>query len=99
MATLSKGGRIIPHPALAWALQRRDGAFNEAELTYREAIAYLRGETLRINAPVGIVLLTYHGAALGFANNIGSRSNNLYPKSLRILSTHVPDSPTAVLTT
>ena len=47
--------------------------------------------------PRGLVLMAFADAALGFANNVGNRANNLYPKSLRILSTHVPIEPPRVL--
>ncbi len=36
--------------------------------------------------PRGIVLLTHGGHPLGFVKNLGSRANNLYPASWRILS-------------
>ena len=71
----------------------REGAFEKCEVDYHTAIAYLRGESITINAQRGFVLITYQNAILGFVNNLGNRANNLYPKSWRILSTHLPDKP------
>ena len=65
-----------------------------AELTYRQAIDYLRREPLQLpdGTPRGIVLVTYRNVPLGFVKNLGSRANNLYPQEWRIKSTHVPDA-------
>ena len=90
-----KGKKIIPSHQLAMSVNRMADAFPKCEVDYPTAIAYLRGEALTIDAPKGYVLITYHGATLGFANNLGNRANNLYPKSWRIMSTHAPqDAPT-----
>lgn len=68
------------------------------EVDYPTAIAYLRRESLTLlDAPRGIILLTYGHHPLGFAKNLGNRANNLYPPELRILSTHTPDTPPAIL--
>ncbi len=63
-----------------------------AELTYAEAISYLRGEALRLapDVPRGLVDVCFMGQRLGRVKNIGSRANNLYPKEWRIRSTHGP---------
>ena len=63
-----------------------------AELTYDQAISYLRREaiTLPPDTPRGIVVLTYRDTPLGLAKNIGNRANNLYPKEWRIKTTHIP---------
>ncbi len=88
-----KGNKIIPSHQLAMSHLLREGAFEKCEVDYHTAIAYLRGESITINAPRGFVLITYQNAILGFVNNLGNRANNLYPKSWRILSTHLPDKP------
>jgi NOL1/NOP2/fmu family ribosome biogenesis protein len=44
-----------------------------------------------MDAARGHILVAHHGAILGFANNLGNRANNLYPKPQRILSTHTPE--------
>lgn len=63
------------------------------DVDYDTAIAYLRREavTLPADAPRGIVTLTYRGAAIGQAKNLGNRANNMYPKEWRIKSTHIPE--------
>ena len=50
-----------------------------------------------VDAPRGYVLIAHEGAVLGLANNLGNRANNLYPKPLRILSTHTPEVKPVVL--
>ena len=89
-----KGKDLIPGHALAMssALLRRE-AFATEEVTYEQAIAYLRKEaiTLSATAPRGYVLLTYRNIPLGFVKNIGNRANNLYPQEWRIRSGYLPD--------
>ena len=94
-----KGRDFIPYPSLALlaALGKED--YPRVELSYQDAIRYLRGEsiTLPADTPRGFVIVTYYDIALGFVKNIGSRANNLYPDGWRIKSTYVPDEPPAVL--
>ena len=87
-----KGRDIVPSQSLALSTGLRREAFPTVELTYRQAIAYLRREPIALpgGTPRGFVLVTYGGAALGFAKNIGPRANNLYPQEWRIKSTHTP---------
>lgn len=89
-----KGKDLIPDHALAMSstLLRR-AAFATEEVTYEQAIAYLRKEaiTLSATAPRGYVLLTYRNIPLGFVKNIGNRANNLYPQEWRIRSGYLPD--------
>ena len=81
----------IPHPALAYNLATQHDAWPLATVDYDTAIDYLRGNAITLaDAPRGIVLVAYDGAPLGFANNLGSRANNLYPKPWRIISPHRP---------
>ncbi|MBP5688980.1 MAG: rRNA cytosine-C5-methyltransferase [Muribaculaceae bacterium] len=87
-----KGNKIVPSHQLAMSPQLRDNAFEKCEVDYHTAIAYLRGEAITINAPRGYILITYQNAILGFVNNLGNRANNLYPKSWRILSSHIPEN-------
>jgi 16S rRNA C967 or C1407 C5-methylase (RsmB/RsmF family) len=62
------------------------------DLSYQEALKYLRGEALVLptNTPKGLVTVTYKGFPLGPVKNIGNRANNLYPKPWRIKTTHLP---------
>ncbi|MCF0196118.1 MAG: rRNA cytosine-C5-methyltransferase, partial [Bacteroidaceae bacterium] len=87
-----RGRDWTPCHALALNTALRRGAFPEAEVTYEQAIAYLRREAINVTAPRGYVLVTYHGLPLGFVKNIGSRANNLYPQEWRIRTTFVPSS-------
>ena len=69
------------------------------DLSYQEALRYLRGEALILPAdtPRGIVTVTYQDYPLGPAKNIGNRANNLYPKPWRIKTTHLPTEPVEVI--
>ena len=60
-------------------------------------IRLTRGESITLDASRGYVLVAHAGAILGFANNLGNRANNLYPKPQRILSTHLPDTSPTIL--
>ena len=91
------GRKTVPHPALAMSLARSADAFPVCEVDYPAALRYLRGESITVDGPRGYVLVAHAGAVLGFANNLGNRANNLYPKSQRILSTHLPDEKPHVL--
>ena len=92
-----KGKNCVPAHALALSEALNKDAFTHCEVDYPTAIAYLRGEAITIDAPRGHVLITHHGAPLGWANNLGNRANNLYPKSLRIISAHTPMTSTSVI--
>lgn len=92
-----KGRKMVPSHGLALSTALNPGAFPAVELDYAGALAYLRGEAISVEAPRGYVAVTYQGSVLGFVNNLGARANNLYPKQLRILSTHAPATAPAVL--
>jgi 16S rRNA C967 or C1407 C5-methylase (RsmB/RsmF family) len=65
------------------------------ELSYNEALQYLRREALRVEAPRGPVTLCYRGLVLGQGKGVGSRINNLYPEAWRIRTTYT--SPFSLL--
>ena len=69
------------------------------DLSYFEALKYLRGEALVLPAdsPRGMVTITYRGIPLGPAKNIGNRANNLYPKPWRIKTTHLPSEEVKII--
>ncbi|WP_077195491.1 methyltransferase RsmF C-terminal domain-like protein [Prevotella ihumii] len=94
----TKGKNIIPHHSAALSITDEKEKFEAVEIDYPTAIAYLRHEaiTLPTDAPKGIVRLTYRGATLGFAKNLGNRANNLYPQEWRIKSSHVPEEQTII---
>ena len=93
-----KGKDLIPHHSLAMSAALASDAFPKAEVTYEQAIAYLRKEGLILDAdvPRGYVLLTYQGVPLGFVKNIGNRANNLYPQEWRIRSGYLPEEVVTV---
>ncbi len=91
------GRKTVPHHALAMSTARAADAFPVCEMDYQTALRYLRGESITVDGPRGYVLVAHAGAILGFANNLGNRANNLYPKSQRILSTHLPDEKPHIL--
>ena len=62
---------------------------NCVALSYDDALHYLRGEALRLEAPRGPVTLTYTGLVLGEGKSVGSRINNLYPAPWRIRTTYL----------
>lgn len=88
-----KGKDWQPHHSLAMSIVLKDEAFPKAELSYEQAIAYLRKEAvvLDFSVPKGYVLVTYSDVPLGFVKNIGNRANNLYPQEWRIRSGYLPE--------
>ena len=75
------------------------GEAPRVDLSYQDALSYLRGEALVLppDTPRGIVTVTYRGVPLGPAKNIGNRANNLYPKPWRIKTTHLPTEPPIII--
>ncbi len=94
-----KGKKIVPQQSLALSTARNKRTFPEIPLTYEQAIAYLRHESVVLpqGTPNGHVIATYDGCALGFLNQIGNRANNLYPAEWRIRTTHTPAEQPQVL--
>lgn len=88
-----KGKKIMPTHGLAMSMVLNKEVFATEEISYEQAIAYLRKEaiTLPTTAPRGVVLLTYKGVPLGFVKNVGNRANNLYPQEWRIRSGYMPE--------
>ncbi len=84
------------HPLKAETIE---GNLPQADLSYPDAMKFLRGEALVLPAdtPRGIVEVCFMGHALGQVKNIGSRANNLYPKPWRIKTTHIPTDYEAIL--
>ncbi len=88
-----KGKDFQPHHSLAMSTELNVTAFPKAAISYKQAVAYLRKETITLDSdvPRGYVLLTYRGVPLGFAKNVGNRANNLYPSEWRIRSGYIPE--------
>lgn len=81
-----KGKKLLPLHPLAMSTARADAAFPTVEVDRTTALSYLHREAVVLppQAPRGHVLLTFEGFALGFANNLGNRANNLYPNEWRL---------------
>lgn len=80
-----KGRDYLPSHELALSTGIRANAFPSAELTYEQAVRYLKREELKdVSVPAGWVLVTLQSVILGFVNNIGRRLNNYYPPEWRI---------------
>ncbi len=82
-----RGKGIVPQHSLSMTKDFRKDAFPQLALNLEQALGYLRTEALNLDLsqlPTGVVLLTYEGIPLGFAKNVGSRLNNLYPNEWRI---------------
>ena len=75
------------------------GSLPQVDLSYQEALKFLRGEALVLppDTPRGILEVCFLGHPLGQVKNIGSRANNLYPKPWRIKTTHIPTDYEAIL--
>ena len=90
-----KGRNWVPKAALAFSVILGREAFPMVPLSYKDAIAFLRGETLVLaqDVPHGFVVVTYRNLPIGFVKNLGTRANNLYPAEWRIRSGHIPEEP------
>lgn len=89
----AKGKDFLPAHALAMSNLLKADAFFIQEVSYEQAISYLRKEAvlLPVDTPRGYVLLAYKGVPLGFVKNVGNRANNLYPQEWRIRSGYLPE--------
>jgi 16S rRNA C967 or C1407 C5-methylase (RsmB/RsmF family)/NOL1/NOP2/fmu family ribosome biogenesis protein len=71
-------------PEAEWALSV-DSKFHETVILNRhDAISYLQGNVLNLNAGLGWKVVQFEGNNLGWVKNIGNRMNNAYPKEWRI---------------
>jgi NOL1/NOP2/fmu family ribosome biogenesis protein len=87
-----KGKAFQPDHRWVLSMAQRTGVFSKVELSYKQAIQYLRGESLVLNdAPLGYLLVCFQGAQLGFVKNVGNRANNLYPTEWRVKKSLYPE--------
>jgi NOL1/NOP2/fmu family ribosome biogenesis protein len=84
LAATVKGKDYLPTAALARAVDVNAAAWPSVDVDLDTALSYLRGEAVSVDAPRGIVLLTYASRPLGFVKNLGNRANNLLPDNRRI---------------
>lgn len=81
------GKELIPDHELAQSLLLNKKAFLQTELSYDQAIAYLRKDNFELNANAkGWSLMNFEGHTLGWAKLLLNRMNNYYPKEIRIMS-------------
>lgn len=77
--------KLVPQHALAMSSLVNE-SIGRMELTYEQAIQYLKRKDITISAKqTGWQLVTHKGQALGWINALSNRINNYYPKELRIL--------------
>lgn len=88
-----KGKDIVPAHALALSTALDKTAFTCAEISWEDAIKYLKKEALTLPSEIekGYVLVCYKGRPLGFVKHLGNRANNLYPQEWRIRSSYLPE--------
>ena len=90
-----KGKDYMPAHALAMSVESNIKLFHSVELSYEQAVSYLRKESIILGQDIdrGYVLVTFRNLPLGFVKNIGNRANNLYPQDWRIRSGFTPEKP------
>jgi 16S rRNA C967 or C1407 C5-methylase (RsmB/RsmF family)/NOL1/NOP2/fmu family ribosome biogenesis protein len=77
--------KILPAHELALSPILNRDAFPEFDLTFYQALNFLKKEELKISLPQkGWNLLSYRQIPLGWVKNIGSRLNSAFPKEWRI---------------
>jgi 16S rRNA C967 or C1407 C5-methylase (RsmB/RsmF family)/NOL1/NOP2/fmu family ribosome biogenesis protein len=88
-----KGKDILPAQQLALSLELNKSAFNQYNVTWKEAIQFLKKEAMQLpeTLPKGYVLLCYNNTPLGFVKQLGKRANNLYPNEWRIRTGYLPE--------
>ncbi len=88
-----KGKDLIPDQSLALSTEINKERFQQIELSYEDAINYLRKEAVILPPHItkGYVLATYKNIPIGWMKNIGNRANNLYPQEWKIKSSHIPE--------
>ncbi|MCD8269696.1 MAG: RsmB/NOP family class I SAM-dependent RNA methyltransferase [Parabacteroides sp.] len=88
-----KGKDILPAHSLAVSTALNKKAFTSVEVSWEDAVKYLKKETLLLpeETKKGYVLVYYHGFQLGFVKHLGNRANNLYPQEWRIRTGYLPE--------
>lgn len=77
------GNKWIPHYEYALSIFD-EFQFTSSELNLENALSYLKGHPVPLEGKDGWHLAHYQGHSLGWLKKIGNRSNNYYPKELRI---------------
>ena len=82
----TKGKDFIPDPDYALSIKFDSKDYPAVDVDRQTALRFLHRDALVLpQAAPGYYVITYLGHPLGFVKNIGSRCNNLLPKSRRIL--------------
>ena len=82
----TKGKDFIPDPDYALSIKFDSKDYPAVDVDRQTALRFLHRDALVLpQAAPGYNVITYLGHPLGFVKNIGSRCNNLLPKSRRIL--------------
>jgi NOL1/NOP2/fmu family ribosome biogenesis protein len=76
--------KLIPDHELALSFLLSENSFPKVNLEKQEALNYLKGNSISVNAPIGWCIITYENVPLGWIKNLGNRTNNYYPKEYRI---------------
>ena len=85
------GNDLVPDHELALSIYINKEKVLQTELSYEQAIQYLRRENIDINSTQkGWSLMEFEGQALGWAKLLPNRVNNYFPKELRILASPPP---------
>jgi 16S rRNA C967 or C1407 C5-methylase (RsmB/RsmF family)/NOL1/NOP2/fmu family ribosome biogenesis protein len=81
------GKDLIPDHELALSTILNKDTVLQTELTYDQAIQYLRRDNIDLHpTEKGWSLMNFEGQALGWAKLLPNRINNYYPKEIRILA-------------
>lgn len=77
------GGKWNPHYEYALSNFPKN-EFSNTEFSINDALSFLKGNPIELEGKDGWHLATFEGHGLGWLKKIGARSNNYYPKELRI---------------
>ncbi len=81
----AKHDKLVPEHTAALSVHLDKNAFQVADLSLPEALAYLRKENVVLDTcKPGFTLITYKHIPIGWVNVLPNRVNNLYPSSWRI---------------
>ncbi len=84
MATV-KHDKLVPEHAMATSIELNKENFPALKVELVDALRYLRKETFHVgSAKKGFSLISYENTALGWANVLDNRINNLYPSEWRV---------------
>jgi len=81
------GDDLVPDHELALSIYISKNKVLQTDLSYEQAIQYLRRDNINLNTnDKGWSLMNFEGHSLGWAKLLPNRINNYFPKELRILT-------------